>query len=163
MAKSNKDKLNDRQQRFVAEYLVDLNATQAAIRVGYSPKTAQAQSSRLLTNVMVSEAIRKRREELAEKTDLSQETVVRDLAELANKCLGRIKVKRTVTLRDQPDAEPIEVEETIFDPAGANSALDKLAKHFGAYEQDNKQRSDPLADLLGALTGRVLGAGGQDE
>jgi hypothetical protein len=42
-----------KQRRFVDEYLVDLNATQAAIRAGYSPRTAQEQSSRLLSNVMV--------------------------------------------------------------------------------------------------------------
>ena len=49
--------MNARQQRFVTEYLVDLNATQAAIRAGYSPKTAQQQGSRLLTNVVVKQAI----------------------------------------------------------------------------------------------------------
>ena len=49
--------LTPRQQRFVDEYLIDLNATQAAIRAGYSPKTAQSQSSRLLSNVMVRAAI----------------------------------------------------------------------------------------------------------
>jgi len=41
------DKLRPKQERFVAEYLIDLNATQAAIRAGYSEKTAQPQSARL--------------------------------------------------------------------------------------------------------------------
>ena len=49
--------LTPRQARFVDEYLIDLNATQAAIRAGYSAKTAQTQSSRLLSNVMVQAAI----------------------------------------------------------------------------------------------------------
>lgn len=44
-------KLNEKQQRFVDEYLIDLNATQAAIRAGYSEKTARSQGQRLLTNV----------------------------------------------------------------------------------------------------------------
>lgn len=48
--------LTDKQQRFVAEYLVDRNATQAAMRAGYSEKTAQQQGSRLLLNVMVETA-----------------------------------------------------------------------------------------------------------
>jgi phage terminase small subunit len=47
----------DQQQRFVEEYLIDLNATQAAIRAGYSERTANEQGSRLLANVSVSEAI----------------------------------------------------------------------------------------------------------
>ena len=50
--------LTDKQQRFVEEYLVDLNAMQAAIRAGYSERMAQEQSSRLLSNVMVQEAVR---------------------------------------------------------------------------------------------------------
>ena len=50
-------KLTDKQRRFVEEYLIDLNATQGAIRAGYSKKTAQEQSSRLLSNVMVQDAI----------------------------------------------------------------------------------------------------------
>jgi hypothetical protein len=45
------DTLTPKQARFVQEYLIDLNATQAAIRVGYSKKTATEQASRLLTNV----------------------------------------------------------------------------------------------------------------
>jgi phage terminase small subunit len=49
--------LTPKQARFVAEYLIDLNATQAAIRSGYSAKTAAEQASRLLTNVKIAEAV----------------------------------------------------------------------------------------------------------
>lgn len=45
--------MTDKQARFCEEYMIDLNATQAAIRAGYSPKTAQEQSARLLSNVML--------------------------------------------------------------------------------------------------------------
>ena len=68
------------QERFVHEYLVDVNATQAAIRAGYSKKTAQEQSSRLLSNVMVSEAIAKGMQALAEKTGVTAEKVIAELA-----------------------------------------------------------------------------------
>ena len=50
-------KLRAKQARFVGEYLCDLNATQAAVRAGYSQKTAAVQGSRLLTNVKVAAAI----------------------------------------------------------------------------------------------------------
>lgn len=50
-------KLTDKQELFAREYLKDLNATQAAIRAGYSEKTAQEQASRLLSNVMVQSRI----------------------------------------------------------------------------------------------------------
>ena len=49
--------MNARQSLFVEEYLKDLNATQAAIRAGYSAKTAESQGSRLLTNVKIKKAI----------------------------------------------------------------------------------------------------------
>ncbi len=72
-------KLTDKQQRFVKEYLVDLNATQAAIRAGYSKKTADQQASRLLTNVKVAEAVAKGAALIAERTELTQDRVVRGL------------------------------------------------------------------------------------
>ncbi len=71
--------LTPKQQRFVEEYLIDLNATQAAIRAGYSEKTAQEQSSRLLSNVMVQEAVQKAKNKLSERTELTVEMVVQGL------------------------------------------------------------------------------------
>jgi len=55
--------LNARQSRFVNEYLVDMNATNAAVRAGYSPKTAKSQASRLLTNVYLKTEIQMRQKE----------------------------------------------------------------------------------------------------
>ena len=51
--------LTEKQKRFAEEYLIDLNATQAAIRAGYSAKTANEQGSRLLANVSIQKAISK--------------------------------------------------------------------------------------------------------
>jgi hypothetical protein len=53
----NRKAMTDKQQRFVAEYLKDLNATQAAIRAGYSPKAANREGARLLSKVDISAAI----------------------------------------------------------------------------------------------------------
>ena len=72
--------LTPKQERFVHEYLVEVNATKAAIRAGYSKKTAQEQSSRLLSNVMVSAAIAKGMKLLAEKTGVAAEKVIAELA-----------------------------------------------------------------------------------
>ena len=71
--------LTPKQQRFVEEYLIGLNATQAAIRAGYSEKTAQEQSSRLLPNVMVQEAVQKAKNKLSERTELTVDMVVQGL------------------------------------------------------------------------------------
>lgn len=75
--------LNARQQAFVAEYCVDLNATQAAIRAGYSERTAYSQGQRLLKHVEVAAAIREAQEKREERTQVSQDQVVFELARIA--------------------------------------------------------------------------------
>jgi phage terminase small subunit len=75
--------LNERQKRFVEEYLIDLNATQAAIRAGYSEYTAQEQGSRLLSNVMVQAALKQAIDERSERVKMTQDDVLRELAILA--------------------------------------------------------------------------------
>jgi phage terminase small subunit len=73
--------LNPKQRRFVDEYLVDLNAKQAAIRAGYSPKTAESQGSRLLSHAKVSEAIQHGQAQIANKYEVTQEYVIEKLIE----------------------------------------------------------------------------------
>ena len=75
--------LTDKQKRFCEEYLIDLNATQAAIRAGYSTKTAEQTASRLLRNVKVQEYIAKRQKELSRSTEITQERVIKELALIA--------------------------------------------------------------------------------
>lgn len=77
--------LTPKQQRFVQEYLVDLNATQAAVRSGYSPKTAEQQGSRLLGNAKVAAAVAAGRKRLAAKLELTAEKVLADIERIANK------------------------------------------------------------------------------
>ena len=80
---SERSKLTPKQERFVQEYLMDVNATQAAIRAGYSKKTAQEQSSRLLSNnIMVSKAIAKGKQALAEKAGVMAKKVVAEMARI---------------------------------------------------------------------------------
>ena len=76
-------KLTPKQKRFVDEYLVDLNATAAARRAGYSEKTACEQGSRLLANVKVQAAIQERQKKLQGKLEITQEAVLQELAAIA--------------------------------------------------------------------------------
>ena len=69
-------KLTPKQQRFVEEYLVDLNATQAAIRAGYSAKTARAQGQRMLTKVDIEEAIQAAQQERSVRVQCTQDSVL---------------------------------------------------------------------------------------
>lgn len=76
--------LTPQQARFVEEYLLDLNATQAATRAGYSEKTAKAQGSRLLTNVDVQAALSAAQAKRSKRTQIDADWVLSRLAEEAN-------------------------------------------------------------------------------
>lgn len=76
-------KLTAKQQRFCDEYLIDLNATQAAIRAGYSERTANEQGSRLLANVSVQKYLQKRKTDRIERTEITQDMVLLELANIA--------------------------------------------------------------------------------
>lgn len=75
-----KKKLTPKQQMFVHEYLIDLNATRAAIRAGYSEKTASSQAERLLRKVDVSQAVAAGKEKRAKKINIDAEYVLEQLA-----------------------------------------------------------------------------------
>ena len=76
-------KLTPKQMRFVDEWLIDFNGTQAAIRAGYSEKTAAATAARLLRNVNIQNEISRRQKDLQRRTEVTQERVVMELARVA--------------------------------------------------------------------------------
>ena len=80
--------LTPRQERFCQEYAIDLNATGAARRAGYSEKTAEQQGSRLFRNVQVKTRIAELQDEVAERNKLSVDGVVAKLAELRDKAVA---------------------------------------------------------------------------
>ena len=93
--------LPPKQARFVEQFLIDLNATQAAVRAGYSPKTAQSQSSRLLSNVMVQTAIVDAIQVRSERTKIDQDWALRMLKQNAEGGLAdgeRTAVNKSVEL-----------------------------------------------------------------
>ena len=71
--------LTPKQQRFVEEYLIDLNATQAAIRAGYSEKTAKDIGCENLAKPNIAKAIQEAQENLSNKTQLTVDMVVQGL------------------------------------------------------------------------------------
>lgn len=75
--------MNGRQAKFVQEYLIDMNATQAAIRAGYSERTAYSQGQRLLKDAEVQEAVNKAKAERLERTHFDQDQVLREVSVLA--------------------------------------------------------------------------------
>ena len=79
-------KLTPKQQRFVDEYLIDLNATQAAIRAGYSAKTAAVIGNENLIKPYIADAIAKAQAERSERTEISQDYVIKTIVETIERC-----------------------------------------------------------------------------
>lgn len=112
--------LNDKQQRFVQEYIKDLNATQAAIRAGYSARTAHSQGPRLLDHVGVSRAIDQAKRERSEKTKIDAEWVLKELQVQYHKADGEDERQHALRSLDligkhvsvQAFREQLEVTET---------------------------------------------------
>jgi len=85
-------KLTARQERFVAEYLIDLNATQAAIRAGYSQKRASEMAYQLLQKPTVQAAVEQAKRAQAKRVQITADDVLRDLIEIKNRCMQAMPV-----------------------------------------------------------------------
>lgn len=92
--------LNQKQEAFCREYIIDLNATQAAIRAGYSERTAPAQGCRLLMNVNAQSRISELKGKRNTKTDIDASYVLRRLVEIDEMDVADI-------LTDSGDIKPI--------------------------------------------------------
>lgn len=157
--------LNEKQQRFVEEYMIDLNATQAAIRAGYSVKNAASIGAQLLKKTQVQRAIALAKAERSRRTGITSDRVLQELARIAFvnaadlidpetaqvlpdaspddlKVISGVKVKYVPhkELNDDGEimiADAIEREVKMCDKV---RALDMLCKHLGLY--DAKQGDD---------------------
>jgi len=84
--------LTAKQQAFVEEYLIDLNATQAAIRAGYSERSAAVTASRMLTKANIAEAVVPAKDQRSERTQITQDWVAGGLVEVE----GTVSVRGSV-------------------------------------------------------------------
>lgn len=103
--------LTAKQQRFCEEYLIDLNGTQAAIRAGYSQKTANEQAARLLANVSAKELILKLKQERSKRTEITADRVLQRLAQIAFTDIDSIvRVEEVIDTEIQTDEEGAEIQ-----------------------------------------------------
>lgn len=144
-------KLTEKQKKFVEEYLIDLNATQAAIRAGFSAKTANEQGSRMLANVSIRTCIDEEIAARSKRTGVNQDRVIRELARIAfvnandvinieeatlkedateddTATIASVKVKTIPT----KDGEGVEREIRLADKL---KALELLGKHLGMFKE----------------------------
>lgn len=104
-----------RQERFVSEYIVDLNATQAAIRAGYSRATAAQQGERLLRNVEIAEAVEQALKARSERTGITADRVLTELAKIGFSDIRKVVSWRGSLTReeDNPDGGDVLVIKEI--------------------------------------------------
>jgi len=84
--------LTPKQEAFCREYLVDLNGTQAAIRAGYSPKTANEQAAQLLAKLNIQEYVQSLMDARAERTDITADYVLNGIKEVTERCTQAVPV-----------------------------------------------------------------------
>jgi phage terminase small subunit len=108
--------LTPKQERFINEYLIDLNATQAAIRAGYSKKTSKSQGQRLLTNVDIAAAIARAQGDRTERTNITQDYVLESIFSAMERC-------------KQADS---------FNATGVFKGAELLGKHLGMFQGENQ-------------------------
>lgn len=138
-------KLTEKQQRFIDEYLIDLNATQAAIRAGYSVKTANEQGAQNLVKLSVQQKIAEKMAERSKRTGINQDRIVLELAKIA-----------FVNAADviDPESAIIKAGATADDTAAIQSVKVKKGKKGEGVEREIR-----LNDKLKALEllGKHLG------
>lgn len=148
--------LNARQQRFVEEFLVDLNATQAAIRAGYSKRTARAIGCENLTKPDIAAEISKRRNSITAGCVVDRARVLTELARVGMSDIRKLydsdgKMRKVTDLDDETAAciagvevDEIEVGETVIGHTrkvkrfDKTKALELLGRHLGLWK-------DPVA------------------
>jgi phage terminase small subunit len=121
--------LTHKQEMFCQEYLVDSNATKAAIRAGYSERNADKIGSELLGKTRVANRVDELCEERLTRLRITSDYVLSNIVQVIERCLQREPVmvregRQMVQLKDEEDRHVWK-----FDAAGANKALETLAKH----------------------------------
>ena len=157
-------KLRDKQKRFVQEYLVDFNEPQAAIRAGYSKKTAGAIGHENLKKPHILAEIEKRKKALQNKLEITQERVLQELASIAfskgtdyaSVIAGCVVVNDTEGLTEEQKAAIVSIKQTKegveIKLADKYKALELLAKHLGLLaerpEAEERLEDDPLTKSI---------------
>ncbi len=164
--------MTKKQKRFVEEYLIDLNATQAAIRAGYSPETAKQIGSENLSKLDISNAIAKDMAERSKRTGINADRVVIELAKIALVNPGKVINTKNATIREDATEEDlaavqsVKVKESYSDTGRMTErevrmsdkvrALELLGRHLGMWNdklqvsglEDEKSKLDDLIQQM---------------
>lgn len=163
-------KMTPKMEKFVDEYLVDLNATQAAIRAGYSKKTAYSIGVINLKKPEIQAALQKRQKAAAEKLEISRDRVLKELAAIgfakATDFLaiqgGQVLIKDTSDVNPDKLAALASVKEGTcgieIKLADKTRALEMLSKYLGLFDgaPESDTRTNNLFEAIaGAAEGEI--------
>lgn len=144
-------KLTAKQEQFCKEYLIDLNATQAAIRAGYSEKTAQQIGAENLTKPVIQDFLRKKMNERSERTEISADYVLNGIKELTERCVQAVPVL---------DDEGNETGEWKFEVNGGFKGYELLGRHLRLFT--DKMDTNVGGEININVNKRVFSAGDND-
>jgi len=175
--------LNARQARFVEEYLLDLNATQAAIRAGYSERSAEMTGSRLLRNDKVAVAVSTAQGNRSARTEITQDRIMQELAKIGFADMRKLIAwgEKPAGMNEDGTADwPVElissaaidddtaaaISEVALTAQGIRvklhdklSALEKMGKHLGMFTEKDAglTGAEAVADALRSIAGKLNG------
>lgn len=131
--------LTPKQDRFIQEYLIDLNGTQAAIRAGYSAKTAQEQSSRLLSNAIIKQHIQDAMDKRSETLGIDAQYVLQTIKNTIERCSQAEQVKA---------ADGTVSGEYKFDSTAVLKGAELLGKHLKMFTDKSEVKHEGAVTLL---------------
>lgn len=138
-----KGELTPKQEAFVREYLIDLNATQAAIRSGYSAKTAQAQGTENLSKPLVRAKIDAELANRAKRTEITADYVLETIRDTVERCRQGEPVK---------DREGAPTGEWKFDPNAVLKGCELLGRHLALFRDKLEVSGEvDFKDILGSF------------
>lgn len=127
-------KLTPKQQRFVDEYLIDLNATQACIRAGYSEKTARQIGEQNLSKLDIQEAIQQAMNERQARTHIDQDYVINTIVDTIERCKQAKPVLQkngAPVFTENPDGDVVPAYK--FDATNVLKGAELLGRHLGMF------------------------------
>ena len=132
-----KGKLTNKQKKFIQEYLIDLNGTQAAIRAGYSKKRADQIGFENLRKPDIRSALEKAQQKQQERTQITADYVLTSIRSVAQRCMQA----EPVMIKGE-DGQMIESGKFKFDSSGANKALENLGKYLKLFTERMELKAD---------------------
>lgn len=139
------DKLTPKQERFIAEYTVEYNGTQAAIAAGYAKKGAAVTAAKLLINPKVARALAKHQQKVEKNCGVNEEYVIDTVKECVERCMQRVPVMLPGKGTQAKDAEGNDIWR--FDAMPALKGCEMLGKHIGMFTEKHAL-DDKTSELL---------------